>query len=174
MINYEITKVLPQQLRVQVKYTKENCPDYWINLTVEDFSESNVHRVASEASSQAQNFYNSISKLPDEITLSSMTGTVKNRVAVECPEFDSALQDADFTWEESEEALTQKWTITEKSDDDKAEKIRNTRNALLRLTDYTGMSDVTMSAEMATYRQALRDVPQQSGFPSSVDWPTEP
>jgi hypothetical protein len=31
-----------------------------------------------------------------------------------------------------------------------------------------------MSDEWKTYRQALRDVPQQSEFPNSVTWPTEP
>jgi hypothetical protein len=35
-------------------------------------------------------------------------------------------------------------------------------------------SDVTMSSDMTTYRQALRDVPAQEGFPFSVTWPTKP
>jgi len=29
-------------------------------------------------------------------------------------------------------------------------------------------------AAWATYRQALRDVPQQAGFPSDINWPTTP
>ena len=29
-------------------------------------------------------------------------------------------------------------------------------------------------AELATYRQALLNVPQQSGFPATVEWPTKP
>lgn len=52
--------------------------------------------------------------------------------------------------------------------------VRNQRNALLAETDYMALSDVTMSSEMATYRQALRDLPAQAGFPSSVNWPTKP
>ena len=51
---------------------------------------------------------------------------------------------------------------------------RAKRDELLKETDYYGMSDVTMSAEMTTYRQALRDVPQQDGFPSTITWPTKP
>jgi hypothetical protein len=51
---------------------------------------------------------------------------------------------------------------------------RATRDALLKATDHFALSDVTMSAEMTTYRQALRDVPQQSGFPSTITWPTKP
>ena len=36
------------------------------------------------------------------------------------------------------------------------ETLRGTRNALLKDTDYLALSDQTMSAEMTTYRQALR------------------
>jgi len=51
---------------------------------------------------------------------------------------------------------------------------RAKRNDLLKATDHFGLSDVTMSAEMTTYRQALRDVPQQAGFPNTITWPTKP
>ena len=36
--------------------------------------------------------------------------------------------------------------------------LRYTRNSLLAQTDYLALSDQTMSAEMTTYRQALRDI----------------
>jgi hypothetical protein len=51
---------------------------------------------------------------------------------------------------------------------------RAKRDSLLKETDHFGLSDVTMSAEMTTYRQALRDVPQQAGFPNTITWPTKP
>ena len=51
---------------------------------------------------------------------------------------------------------------------------RAERDRLLKETDHYGLSDVTMSSEMTTYRQALRDVPQQDGFPSTITWPTKP
>jgi len=38
------------------------------------------------------------------------------------------------------------------------ETLRGTRNSLLSQTDYLALSDQTMSAEMTTYRQALRDI----------------
>jgi len=55
-----------------------------------------------------------------------------------------------------------------------ANKARRKRNDLLAETDWMGMSDVTMSADWATYRQALRDVPAQAGFPHTIDWPSKP
>ena len=51
---------------------------------------------------------------------------------------------------------------------------RDKRNELLKETDHYGLSDVTMSSEMTTYRQALRDVPQQTDFPSTISWPEKP
>jgi len=51
---------------------------------------------------------------------------------------------------------------------------RALRDRLLAATDWTANSDVTMSDEMRTYRQALRDVPSQAGFPDDVTWPERP
>jgi hypothetical protein len=52
--------------------------------------------------------------------------------------------------------------------------IRAKRDSLLQETDWMALSDVTMSAAMTTYRQALRDITGQAGFPYSVTWPTKP
>lgn len=174
MVDYEITKAEPQQLRLQVKYTKADCPDYWINFTVEDFSEANLHEVAKGGADRAQNFWDGISNLPDQVTLSNPTGVSKDRVYADSPTFDKATQDATFTWVESDDALTQTWTVTDKSDGDKEAGLRQERDKLLRETDHYGLSDVTMSAEMTTYRQALRDIPQQADFPTTVTWPAKP
>jgi len=51
---------------------------------------------------------------------------------------------------------------------------RAKRDDLLKETDHYGLSDVTMSDDMTAYRQALRDVPQQEGFPGTITWPTKP
>jgi len=52
--------------------------------------------------------------------------------------------------------------------------IRSKRDSLLSDTDWMALSDVTMSTEMQSYRQALRDITSQAGFPYSVTWPTKP
>ena len=54
------------------------------------------------------------------------------------------------------------------------EKIRNQRNILLSETDWTGTSDLTMSDEMKTYRQRLRDIPENNTIYKDVDWGTKP
>jgi hypothetical protein len=55
-----------------------------------------------------------------------------------------------------------------------AASVRKERDRKLAETDWMALSDVTMSEEMATYRQALRDITAQEGFPHSVNWPVKP
>lgn len=55
-----------------------------------------------------------------------------------------------------------------------AESMREKRDELLSRTDWMACSDVVMSDEWKAYRQALRDIPQQSGFPETIEWPTKP
>lgn len=59
-------------------------------------------------------------------------------------------------------------------DADAADSVRAERETKLKESDWMALSDVTMTAEWSTYRQALRDVPEQEGFPHTVTWPTEP
>ena len=57
------------------------------------------------------------------------------------------------------------------------ERLRLKRNALLRETDFYGISDVTMSDDMKTYRQALRDLPDGKDTVEKCEnatWPTKP
>tara|TARA_R110002020_G_scaffold305032_3_gene520839 strand:- start:531 stop:920 length:390 start_codon:yes stop_codon:yes gene_type:complete len=54
-----------------------------------------------------------------------------------------------------------------------AEIVREKRDGLLRASDIMAFAD-RITDEWRVYRQALRDVPKQSGFPTSVTWPTEP
>jgi hypothetical protein len=54
--------------------------------------------------------------------------------------------------------------------------INATRNKLLQETDWTQLLDVNLSNkdEFATYRQALRDIDKQQGYPQNVVYPTKP
>ena len=57
----------------------------------------------------------------------------------------------------------------------KAQEIRNERNILLSDSDWTQLSDANVDKDAwLVYRKALRDVPQQSGFPLEVTWPNQP
>ena len=52
---------------------------------------------------------------------------------------------------------------------------REKRDGLLAATDWAAMPDSpTMSSAMTAYRTALRNVPAQSDFPTTITWPTAP
>jgi hypothetical protein len=88
---------------------------------------------------------------------------------------DGVEQDAQGRW-------LWKWSISEMDDEAKAAKdaeqaknIRSDRDKRLSDTDWTQVADAPVDkAVWATYRQALRDVPAQAGFPYDITWPEKP
>ena len=60
-------------------------------------------------------------------------------------------------------------------DAEQAENVRTSRTQMLKDTDWTQIADSTADkTAWATYRQALRDIPAQSGFPWTITWPETP
>ena len=51
--------------------------------------------------------------------------------------------------------------------------VRAQRDAWLASSDNMALAD-RITEEWRTYRQALRDIPAQAGFPTNITWPTEP
>ena len=68
--------------------------------------------------------------------------------------------------------------VEEKALESKKRSVRRERDRKIAETDYFLAPDYPISAEdreaVKDYRQALRDVPQQDGFPDSVEWPEPP
>jgi len=53
--------------------------------------------------------------------------------------------------------------------------VRQERNSLLAASDWTQVADAPVDqSTWAAYRQSLRDITQQDGFPSNVAWPAQP
>ena len=59
-----------------------------------------------------------------------------------------------------------------------AKSARDSRDKLLAECDWLVVKALELAqavpAEWATYRQALRDLPQQAGFPTTINWPVKP
>ena len=68
--------------------------------------------------------------------------------------------------------------IANMTDEDCAVEVRSKRESLIAKTDYLAMPDYPLSngdrVQVFAYRQALRDVPMQDGFPREVVWPEVP
>lgn len=80
---------------------------------------------------------------------------------------DGFEQDAEGNW-------SQGYSVEPLEQEQAGRNIRSRRDRLLQDTDWMALSDNTMTPSLASYRQALRDITGQAGFPYSVDWPTKP
>lgn len=77
-----------------------------------------------------------------------------------------------LTWDGS--AITPDDTaLTECQTAEKWKRVRADRNRKLAETDYLALNDQNLSAEMTTYRQALRDITTQTD-PDNITWPEKP
>ena len=85
------------------------------------------------------------------------------------------ITDADYQL-----ALSEAWQgeVTVEEVPETADEIRARRDRLLAATDWAVLPDSPLDAQsldaVKTYRQALRDVPQQDGFPGTITWPEMP
>ena len=66
----------------------------------------------------------------------------------------------------------------EMTDEELASRVRMRRNSMISHTDFYVQPDYPSDPEgleaVKAYRQALRDIPEQSGFPRNVQWPAMP
>lgn len=77
---------------------------------------------------------------------------------------------------------TQVWAVRDMTaeevasrNDAQAAAVRAERNAKLSASDWTQVADAPVDqAAWAAYRQALRDITAQAGFPWTIDWPVAP
>lgn len=92
---------------------------------------------------------------------------VGNNTAVKIPEKPGDGYEFDY------EEKTWKYTKTKQ---DLADEARNKRNVFLSKTDWTQLPDVPEATRLKwqAYRQALRDITDQPGFPENVVWPERP
>ena len=75
-------------------------------------------------------------------------------------------------------AVEQEAAYKAQKDTEQAKSVRASRDALLAECDWVAIkafeTGTPVSAELATYRQALRDITTQAGFPWTVEWPVQP
>lgn len=103
-------------------------------------------------------------------------GVVVNTIEVESLDFMPNLVEATegaIGWSYADGVFTA--PIVTVSDEEIAKQVRNRRDSFLSQSDWTQVVDASVDqAAWATYRQALRDIPSQAGFPNTVNWPVEP
>ena len=172
MIAYEILRVDQGALMFQVKYSKDTKPDYYVNVGLPiGFTEETILEYVNMHSEEAELYW---ARLENSPKVSALTGEVRERVFEPAPEYNPTTHKIEETLTETETTITHGWRVWEKSEDEIAQDVRDKRDHLLKITDVWAYSDRTMSEAMTAYRQALRDIPSQDGFPTSVIWPVQP
>lgn len=74
-----------------------------------------------------------------------------------------------------EASLPQAQAVYQKAKEEKAAQVRADRNGRLAACDWTQLADAPVDAvAWAAYRQDLRDVPSQAGFPWEINWSVAP
>lgn len=121
----------------------------------------------------------SFPKVLDDATLDRF-GLVKV-VSTPMPAYDHT-KEFQVTAEKVNGVWIEKWVATDVSAEEIARRtenesktIRSQRDSKLTETDWTQIADAPVNKEAwAIYRQQLRDLPEQDGFPWNVNWPEKP
>ena len=109
--------------------------------------------------------------------------TEANHGTPEKPMMETVLSDVSMpytTETDYQMALSEAWQgeVTVEEVPETADEIRARRDRLLAATDWAVLPDSPLDAQsleaVKTYRQALRDVPQQEYFPGAITWPRMP
>lgn len=103
-------------------------------------------------------------------------GVVVNTIEVDSLDFLPNLVEAtegSIGWSYANGVFTAPVVVV--SDEEAAQQVRSRRDSLLTQSDWTQVADALVDqAAWATYRQALRDIPSQAGFPNTINWPVAP
>ena len=146
--SYEILKIEPRHKFLSVRYFAEGKDNYFKNFNPEDFSTEAIVEVI-------QNFFPNVKAHWDYQTTAAETADLEVGAT------------AELTYTEPPPTPKNNTSI------ESAKRIE--RDRLLQQTDWMMFSDTaTPSQAWLDYRQALRDVPSQAGFPDNITWPSKP
>lgn len=197
-VNYKVLDYRPESEWIAVEFTHPDKPDEpWVEqFMFPDFTRAEklmdqIRAVASRIAGQ----WERIQEHPAELVISE-SGQVDvvpelylpyepNPQLEPAPEIDEWTQELIPGDIESPTQETIPWIVRDLTPeevearlDNYTEAMRQDRNWILLQSDFVFAPDVSLSAEekqqWASYRKALRDVPQQEGFPKDIVWPVKP
>lgn len=191
--SYTINKVLPKSEFMSVTYSADGYPDYRKNFNPVEFTQENLVRLIEEYAPHVVLFWERQASHPEDYSLEGGTGSAEalniEQVAFthaptieEQPEYDVFTQYVTMNPIENPMQKTVGWTVHDFNEEEQAgflraysEDISQERNRLLAETDHWVLADTdSPTPAQLEYRQALRDIPQQEGFPKNIVWPTKP
>ena len=175
--SYRFARVSPEDLFAQIVYSSEGNADLYKNIRTQDFSTEALQRQVDHYASWAAKEWKdrSVSAMPaSKVSPPEGSATFKPTVFAMEPSYDALTQDIRQVVTEGDEVINISFEVIpiENVEMSKA-MVRSERTERLSVTDYWMLSDTPEPTQaQLDYRQALRDVPQQDGFPQNIEWPT--
>lgn len=177
MISYKIVEISPINERLRIEYNKEGCETYYhVEALPPEYTAEGLAEIAQDRAWHATQFWDFIAtksqvEVPEDLFLE---GAIKDHVFYEDPVYDVSTQKLVDVVTEDETTVYHSKVAEPLSIDEVEQLLRRKRSLLLSATDHWGIADRQMPEPMRAYRQALRDIPQQDGFPETVIWPIAP
>lgn len=168
MINYEITKVSPKQLFMQVRYYSDGNPDFWKNFSVTDFSDANVQAVATDGAVAAQRFWTEISTQPEEAVVTT-TGTAKEVINDPAPDYDNATQVLEPTVTETDTSIANGWTVRAKTAEELAAELEQWRSYAQITMRQTRLA-LLQQGLLASIDAAIAALPEPDKSAVTIEW----
>lgn len=172
---YEIMAVDTTDKQIIIKFKMEGRVDYITRryYLTDELDDVELLRLVEHAQSEAFEFYKrDLASVP--FTPASWTGTLRDIEQGEIPEYKPNIETLEEEWIETETKRTRVLKVVPLSIEEKARVALLKRNELLSASDTAALSDRNLTKEMREYRQALRDITDQPGFPDEIFWPVEP
>jgi hypothetical protein len=172
--NYEILHIDTTEEMVVIKFMEEGRTDYVTRRYYKDeINDEIITALVEHAQTEAHAFYHrdveSVAFTP-----LSWTGSMRDLIMEDIPHYNPSFEKLEESWVETEESRTRVLTVVELTETEKAEQVLAKREELLAATDINALSDRVMPDALIKYRQALRDITDQEGYPNSVVWPIAP
>ena len=172
--DYEILHIDTTEEMVVIKFIEEGRTDYVTRRYYKDeLTDELIVSLVEHAQTEALAFYNRDAESV-AFTPSSWTGSLRELDMGSIPDYNPTFERLEESWVETDELRTRVLAVVELTEAEKVLQIRLKRDELLGATDVNALSDRIMPAALVEYRQALRDITDQEGYPNSVIWPIAP
>lgn len=194
-ITYHIEEYDPEREYILLKFTQPDNPDweYWKSINPPSFTKEKLIEFLHALGATVAGFWNRASQHELECPI-PMEGTIEVEPEVysdKMPIVETLPQPEFDVWTERLEAQditdpfqgTVGWDIIKLTEEEQREVVehmdmafRCERNEALRDSDFFNFPDACVAnvQDWLDYRQALRDLPEQPGWPKKIIWPERP
>jgi hypothetical protein len=176
---YEIDKYVPEDSRIRVVYEREGCAPYYKMLVVPSFDVEEMKAQIEQYSHVVFHHWARAKVAPADCPIVGKQSAVHRKIKPVVADNTAVKVDDPITQviveklTETEDEIITGHEVVPRPLEERPQVARARRNFMLADTDYWMLSDTPEPTQaQLDYRQALRDVPQQSGFPQNIEWPT--